>query len=113
MLEDYLKLPYTKVIQKINDESGVYWYGRILEINGCQSDGETEEEVLKNLDEVLELNLTVMLEDGDPIPIPKTESEYSGKFVLRVPKSLHLRLVHEAEEEGVSLNQYALYKLSR
>lgn len=41
-----------------------------------------------------------------------TES-YSGKFVLRLPKSLHCRLAMEAEKEGVSLNQYALYKLAQ
>lgn len=38
---------------------------------------------------------------------------YSGKFLVRVPKSLHKRLAEEAALEGVSLNQYALYKLSR
>ena len=113
MLEDYMKLPYTRVIQKMNDESGVYWYGRILEINGCQSDGETEEELLKNLDEALALNLEVMIEDGDSIPIPITDNNFSGKFLLRLPKTLHYRLSQEAEKEGVSLNQYALYKLSR
>ena len=32
--------------------------------------------------------------------------------VLRLPKSLHARLAREAEQEGVSLNQYALYRLS-
>jgi len=113
MLEDYVKLPYTRVIQKMTDESGVYWYGRILEINGCQSDGKTEEEVLKNLDEALALNLTIMLEDGEVIPIPTTDNNFSGKFLLRLPKTLHYRLSQEAEKEGVSLNQYALYKLSR
>ena len=112
-LKDYMELPYTYMIKEMNDESGHYWYGRILELDGCQSDGDSKEELLKNLEEVLALHLTTMLEDGDEIPIPKTESEYSGKFVLRVPKSLHFKLVHEAEKEGVSLNQYALYKLSR
>jgi len=38
---------------------------------------------------------------------------YGGKILLRVPKSLHKRLVEEAITEGVSLNQYALCKLSR
>ena len=36
----------------------------------------------------------------------------SGKFVVRVPKSLHLALEREAAEEGVSLNQLVLAKLS-
>ena len=39
--------------------------------------------------------------------------EYSGKRVLRIPRSLHKELKEQAEIEGVSLNQYMLYKLSR
>lgn len=42
-------------------------------------------------------------------PMPK---EYSGKFNVRIPKSLHAILVSEAEAEGVSLNQLVLAKLS-
>ncbi len=38
---------------------------------------------------------------------------YSGKLVLRIPRSLHRALKQEAEAEGVSLNQYMLYKLAR
>ena len=38
---------------------------------------------------------------------------YGGKILLRIPKSLHKRLTEEARVEGISLNQYALYKLSR
>ncbi len=46
-------------------------------------------------------------EDGGPALI-----DASGKFLLRVPKSLHAALVAEAEAEGVSLNQLCLAKLS-
>ena len=38
--------------------------------------------------------------------------EYSGKLVPRIPRSLHKRLKEQAAVEGVSLNQYMLYKLS-
>lgn len=38
--------------------------------------------------------------------------EYNGKISLRLPKSLHKDLVVNAKKEGVSLNQYLLYKLS-
>lgn len=41
------------------------------------------------------------------------EIEYSGNISLRLPKSLHKDLVCHAKQEGVSLNQYLLYKLSR
>ena len=52
------------------------------------------------------------IEAGLNIPIPADTDKYSGKFVVRLPKSLHRRLVTEAGREGVSLNQYTLYKLS-
>lgn len=37
----------------------------------------------------------------------------SGKLSLRIPRSLHKRLKQQAMAEGVSLNQYAIYKLTR
>jgi hypothetical protein len=36
----------------------------------------------------------------------------SGKFVVRLPRSLHAALEAEAEEEGVSLNQLVVTKLA-
>jgi len=36
----------------------------------------------------------------------------SGKILVRVPKSLHKELKIKAQAEGVSLNQFILYKLS-
>lgn len=53
--------------------------------------------------------------DNDVISLEemKTLCQYSGKISLRVPKSLHKDLTESAKIEGVSLNQYALYKLSK
>lgn len=45
--------------------------------------------------------------------MPLSVDSYSGKFNVRIPKSLHERLVMEAKLEGVSLNQHVLYKLAR
>ncbi len=39
--------------------------------------------------------------------------DYSGRLVLRIPRSLHRELKKAAEIEGVSLNQYMLYKLAK
>lgn len=41
------------------------------------------------------------------------QREYSGKLMLRIPKELHRQLAEAAKENGVSLNQYALYKLAK
>ena len=39
--------------------------------------------------------------------------ELSGKLVIRIPKILHRELKDQAEANGVSLNQFILYKLAR
>ena len=112
-VEEYMKLPYTRIIQEMNDESGHYFYGRIIELDGCQSTGETLEELYNNLNEALEGYIETKIENNLEIPRPARQEDYSGKFIVRVPKSLHMRLAIEAEREGVSLNQYALYKLAK
>jgi len=112
-VKDYIKLPYTRIIQEINDESGHYFYGRIMELDGCQSTGDTLDELYNNLNEALEGYIETKLENNLEIPRPTNQEDYSGKFIVRIPKSLHMRLELEAEREGVSLDQYALYKLTR
>ncbi|MCD5406261.1 MAG: toxin-antitoxin system HicB family antitoxin [Desulfotomaculum sp.] len=37
---------------------------------------------------------------------------FSGKFTLRIPKSLHGILAKQAEQEDISLNQYLLSLIS-
>ncbi len=111
-VQDYMKMPYTRIVQEMNDESGHYFYGRILELDGCQSTSDTLEGLYESLNEAMEGYLEVKLENNLPIPVPETENNYSGKFVVRIPKSLHQKLAIQAQKEGVSLNQLALYKLS-
>ncbi len=111
-IKDYMALPYTRLVQERKDESGHYFYGRILELDGCQSTGDTLEELYQSLNEAMEGYFEVKQENNLPIPIPENTNNYSGKFVVRIPKSLHQRLAIEAEQEGVSLNQLALYKLA-
>ncbi len=111
-VKEYMKLPYTKLIREINDESGHYYYGHILELDGCQSTGDTLEELMDSLTEAMEGYIEVKLENGLPIPVPQQDDKFSGRFVVRLPKSLHKRLSIEASNEGVSLNQWACYKLA-
>jgi predicted HicB family RNase H-like nuclease len=41
------------------------------------------------------------------------ERNFNGRILVRVPKSLHEELFIKAKQEGVSLNQYLLYKICR
>ena len=108
-----MSLPYTTIIEPINDESGFYYVGRIMEFEGCITDGDTKEEALQNLQEAMELWIETKLGNGFEVPEPVACTDVSGKFTLRLPKTLHNRLTMEAKKEGVSLNQYALYKLAK
>lgn len=112
-IQEYLDLPYNYIIQPVNDESGFYFYARVLELDGCQSTGETFEEAYENLKDAMKGWIEAKIEGGYEVPLPVGYDDFSGKFVVRIPKSLHYKLSVEAEKEGVSLNQYALYKLSR
>lgn len=111
-VEYYMGLPYNYIIQPITDESGYYFYAHVLELDGCQSTGDSFEEAYENLRDAMKGWLETKLENGFDVPLPVKNENFSGKFIVRVPKSLHYKLSLEAKEEGVSLNQYALYKLS-
>jgi len=112
-LQYYLNLPYSTIVEHIKEEDEEYFFSRVMELDGCHSHGSTRHEALDNLREAMETYLEVKLEYNDPIPEPVKVEDYSGKFLLRLPKTLHQRLVVEADKEGVSLNQYALYKLAQ
>jgi len=109
----FMSLPYTYLMQPVADESGNYFYGQVLELDGCQSHGSTFEDAYRNLRDAMEGWLETKLEHGDVIPEPIGKETFSGKFVIRIPRSLHKKLSIEAQREGISLNQYTLYKLSR
>jgi len=109
---DYMSLPYTVMVKQVSDESGSYFHATVLELDGCQSTGDSFIEAYDSLMEAMEGWLEAKLEAGFHVPKPVDANKYSGRYVVRLPKSLHARLALEAEREGVSLNQYTLYKLS-
>jgi antitoxin HicB len=108
-VERYMALPYH--IELIPDEGE--WVVAIPELPGCLSQGETPEEAITMIREAQRLWLQVALEDGRPIPAPRLEEDYSGRFNVRVPKRLHRDLVRAAEAEGVSLNLFVATALAR
>jgi len=108
-----MNLPYTFIIQPYQDDGEFYYIGKVLELDGCMTDGETQEKTLANLQNAMEGWIATKLANGFDVPEPLAENNASGKFTVRLPKTLHQRLTHEAKQEGVSLNQYALYKLAK
>jgi antitoxin HicB len=106
-LNYYLRLNYPVTIH--GDSEGGF-VAEVKDLPGCITQGETIEEVIENINEARELWIETVYESGKrEIPMPATDQDFSGKFVLR---SLHRRLAEQAQQEGVSLNQYLVFLLS-
>jgi antitoxin HicB len=83
-----------------------YWIAEHPELQGCVADGETAEDALASLTTARELWIESRTASGLDVPPPVDEPQHSGRFVLRIPRSLHRDLAAEAEAEGVSLNSH-------
>lgn len=111
-LDALVALPWSREL--VADEDGRF-LAVVPELQGCFADGDTPEEALAALDAVLHDWLEIALEDGRELPEPRRldQSEPSGRFSVRVPRSLHHRLVRSAEREGSSVNQLVNVLLAR
>lgn len=111
-IEYYLGLPYRVEIYPEPDGSG--YTALIPELPGCMTCADTLEELWSMIEEAKGGWLEISLEDGDyiPEPAPIEIEEYSGKFVVRLPTSLHQQLAKRAEQEKTSLNQLVVMLLA-
>jgi predicted RNase H-like HicB family nuclease len=109
-LSHYLKLQYP--FQLIADPEGG-WVVAFPDLPGCMTQVDTLDEIPHMVSEVFELWMEVTYESGIEIPLPSYPEEHSGKFNLRLPKSLHRELAEAAERDGVSLNQHVVALLAR
>ena len=111
-LESLVRLRWSRDV--IADEDGVF-IASVPELEGCFASGDTVEEALAALDIVLREWLEIALEEGQTIPNPRQQTldEHSGRFTVRVPRSLHRLLSERAAAEGSSLNQLVSTILAR
>lgn len=110
-LEYYMNLSYRIEIVEDKKEGGYALH--CPELNGCITYADTIEEGLKMLEDAKRNWFMACLEDNIPIPEPSNLEDYSGQFKLRMPKSLHKLLAQRSSEEGISMNQYCVYLLSK
>ena len=96
------RIDYPFEIRPLSKEEGGGYSITFPDLPGCFSDGATPEETINNGRDALESWLAVAREFGDELAKPF--SNVSGRFVQRVPRSLHAQLIAQAKIEGVSLN---------
>ena len=104
-LQYYMSLNYPSQITKIDEADGGGFLIEVPMLKSCMSDGETVEEAYNNLEEAKKEWFTYMLENNLAIPEP-ADASYSGRFMVRIPKTLHKIITEQSKREGLSLNQY-------
>ena len=113
-LDYYLSLPYRMEIIPDMDEGG--YTAKFPDLPGCLTCAETIEDLVASASDAKKVWLAAALEEGIEIAEPCREPslwEYSGQFKLRLPRSLHRSLSLHAREEGISMNQYCIYLLTK
>ncbi len=110
-IDELIKQPYNIIIQQ--DLDGCF-YAKVEELEGCFAEGQSAQEVWENIKDSMKNWMEIAQEMNVSIPLPKSnqEVEYSGKYLLRMPKKLHKDLSVTAEEEGISLNLLLVNLLS-
>ena len=110
-INDYMSMNYRMEIVEDKDEGG--FVVSFPELPGCITCGNTIESAVANAIDAKKAWLETAIEEGIQIQEPDDLEEYSGQFKLRIPRSLHRSLSEHSKREGISMNQYCVYLLSR
>jgi len=105
---------YSHVVSPIPEEDGGGFMFTMPDIAGVMADGATMNEAIADGRQAFESTVSALIDMGREVPPPTLRSEdfapiaASGRFVSRVPRSIHAQLVARAKREGVSLNTLVL-----
>lgn len=103
---------YAHIVSPLSVDDGGGYLITFPDLPGCMSDGETEAEAVVNGRDAFASWISARADADKAIPAPSYQPEpvpmASGRFVTRLPKSIHAKLAERAKAEGVSLNTLVL-----
>lgn len=103
---------YAHIISPLPPEDGGGYLITFPDLPGCMSDGDTEADAITNGRDAFDAWVSARIDAGKAIPEPAYRPEavpaVSGRFVTRLPKTVHAKLAERAKAEGVSLNTLVL-----
>jgi antitoxin HicB len=100
---------YARIVSPLPPDEGGGFLLTLPDLPGVLADGETEGEAIANGRDAYLSVVSALMDMGREVPAPEFSPEMpppdvSGRFVTRLPKTLHARLFRRARAEGVSLN---------
>lgn len=102
MADEYVFDDYT--VDLVREEDGSY-VAEVVEMPGCLAAGEDPNEAIGLLRDSFVLWREEAERSGRPVPPPTREGP-SGRLLLRIPRSLHVRVAQAAARDGVSVNAF-------
>jgi antitoxin HicB len=99
---------YPFEVRPLTEEEGGGYLISFPDFAECISDGETVEEAMANGRDALKATIAALKAKKMAVPAANSGGVASGKFVARVPKTVHAQLATRARAEGVSLNALVL-----
>lgn len=108
-LEDYLAMEYPFMVHADPDGGYVIVFP---DLPGCMTQVDDATDIGPMAEDARKGWIETCYELGREIPLPSYTEEYSGRFVVRMPKSLHRDLAEQADRNDVSLNTWIIYLLS-
>ncbi len=109
-LEYYLELNYPFNVKPDLDDGG--YIAEFPDLPYCVGTGNTINEAIEDAMIAKEEWIKAAYDHNMNIPEPADSDKYNGRITLRIPKSLHRRVVETANAEGISANQFLLYLIS-
>lgn len=111
-LQYYLGLSYPITCHPVVDDQQETSYQAVIPtLPGVVASGATIDEAITQLNQAKKDWIKRSLAAGVRVPEPK-DQEFSGRLLLRLPKSLHASLAAAAEADGVSLNTLIIERLA-
>ena len=98
-----------RVTWSVEDQAHV---GLCVEFPSLSWLARTPEKALAGIRQLVADVVTDMRASGEPIPEALAEKHFSGRFLVRVPGTVHRALAMQAAEQGVSLNRLVSAKLA-
>ena len=99
---------YPFEVRPLSAEEGGGYLISFPDFAECISDGETVDEAIESGRDALKATIAALKAKKLPVPAANSGGVASGKFVARVPKTVHAQLATRARAEGVSLNALVL-----
>jgi len=98
---------YTITIRKETVDGETCYVGRVAEFQNVSAYEDTHEAALTTIRNVLTAIASLAKDKGQALPAPQTELDEipSGRITLRMPRSLHAKVLKRAKHEDTSANQ--------